>query len=155
VSEPSRVPAHQSPKTSGDDAESPLRVERWTLVRDVLVFQAKMFLEGFRDLLLVPLTLGAGLLGLLFGGERPARLFREVLRLCRRFDGWLDLFGPLRPRAGREPRGRKLDDYVERLERKILEDHERGGPSRSAARALDSALDRLQRRGKSRKSAGD
>ena len=37
---------------------------RWLLIRDTLVFQAKMLLEGIRDLVLVPLTLLAAGLGL-------------------------------------------------------------------------------------------
>jgi hypothetical protein len=38
--------------------------ERWKFLRDVAVFQLKMFLDNLRDLVLMPVSLGAALLDL-------------------------------------------------------------------------------------------
>ena len=47
--------------------------ERWTLARDIAVLQAKLVIDGLRDLLLVPASLTVGLVSL-FSTEngRPA-----------------------------------------------------------------------------------
>ena len=125
-----------------------LSQRRWKLIRDVLVFQAKMMIEGLRDVALVPLTLLAGAFGLLFGRERPERIFHDVLRLGHRFDTWLNLFAPAGKRAppealgsGEEP---TIDQYFERIEHKLLEQHGHGGLTRSARETVDDWLDSLQ-----------
>lgn len=82
--------------SSGDDEVHTSRLE---LLWDVLVFQLKLLADGLRDLLLSPLSLGAALLGLLFGGDRPGRYLQAVLRFGRRTELWINLFGHRR-RAG-------------------------------------------------------
>ena len=54
---PGALPAIEPP-------EEERKRNRWLLIRETLAFQAKMLLEGTRDLLLVPLTLLAAALGL-------------------------------------------------------------------------------------------
>ena len=48
---------------------------RATLVRNSLLFQVKLLADGFRDFLLVPVSLVATLIGLLRSGEDPEREF--------------------------------------------------------------------------------
>ena len=71
----------QSPSTRGD------------LVRDSAVFQLKLMADGFRDLVLVPVSLIATLIGLLRGGEDPHREFHQVIDLGRASEKWINLFG--------------------------------------------------------------
>jgi hypothetical protein len=120
---------------------------RWGLIRDVLVFQAKMVLEGVRDLLLPIATLVAGTAGLVLGGERPERAFHDVLRAAVRFDLWLNLFGPIGERgraAHLSPDPEGVDRYFHALEALIVEQHEKGALTRSARQTIDGWLDRLQ-----------
>jgi hypothetical protein len=42
---------------------------RWHLIRDVAVFQLKLGLDALRDLVLSPISLIAGIVDLVFGGE--------------------------------------------------------------------------------------
>ena len=65
---------------------------RWELIRDALVFQAKLFLDGLRDLLLVPVSLVALVVDLVTGGEHAGRNFYGVVLLGRRSESWIDLF---------------------------------------------------------------
>jgi hypothetical protein len=63
------------------------------LIRDLLIFQLKLVLDGLKDLVLIQLSLGAVLFDLLFGRPGRASLFYGVLRLSERFDLWLNLYG--------------------------------------------------------------
>lgn len=141
-----REPADQQSEASRAPAAQKER--RWQLIRDVLVFQVKMIVEGLRDVLLVPATLLAAAFGVFLGGERPERMFHDVLRAGHRFDTWLNLFGPTGQRpppqelaSGEDP---TIDQYFERIEEKLVEQHGRGGMTRSARQAVDSWLDTIQ-----------
>ena len=54
--------------------------ERWTFFRDVLVFQLKMLLDNVRDFALMPVSLVAALIDLIFKGNRHGSLFYQVPR---------------------------------------------------------------------------
>ncbi len=54
--------------------------ERWRFIRDVVVFQLKMFLDNVRDFALMPISLGAALIDLVSKGEREGTLFYKVLK---------------------------------------------------------------------------
>lgn len=121
---------------------------RWELMRDALVFQGKLFIDGVRDLLMVPLSLFAAILDLLGVGRNAGLHFYDMIRLGRRTEAWINLFGSadhtlLAPerdsRAG-------LDLMVDRLEAMVVEEYERGGITTSAKEAVDRALDGLHRR---------
>ena len=82
-----------------DPSGTPAKVaadDRWALVWDVLVFQIKLSLDALRDLVMSPLSLGALLLGLVAGGARPSRYFEAVLRVGRRSEHVINLFGSRR-----------------------------------------------------------
>src|SRR5215510_2197359 len=53
---------------------------RWRFLRDVMVFQLKLFLDNVRDFALVPISLVAALIDLIYKGEREGTLFYKVLR---------------------------------------------------------------------------
>lgn len=65
---------------------------RWVILRDLCIFQAKLFLDGAKDIALAPLSIGAVALDILFPGSQPGRRFYAVMRIGERFDSWLSLF---------------------------------------------------------------
>jgi len=65
------------------------RPSRRVVLRDVLIFQLKLWLDGLKDVFLSPLSIGAAVLDVLF----HKGLFYRVLRLGERFDLWLNLYG--------------------------------------------------------------
>ncbi len=67
--------------------------DRWTLIRDLAVFQVKLLFDGFRDLLLLPISLIAGFVSLIKGGRTPSSEFYDLLKLGRRSEHWINLFG--------------------------------------------------------------
>lgn len=147
-----------------DDDGLAHRERRWRLVRDLVVFQGKLFVDGIKDLVLSPVSLVAALVGMLTNREDPGRPFYLVLRLGHGFDRWVNLFGQHRaslPPAS-EPaaadalealparhHGEGLDAYVARLEQVLVEQYRRGGLTAKAKDALDQALDGLHERRRS------
>ena len=51
-------------KKSTEDGQMP---DRWTLIRDILVLQLKLVVDGMRDFILVPISLIVGIASLLKG----------------------------------------------------------------------------------------
>jgi len=68
-------------------------VSRWVIVRDLGLFQLKLFLDGVIDVTLAPLSIAAALIEILFGGERRGKMFYVILRFGEKADLWLNLYG--------------------------------------------------------------
>ena len=126
-------------------------VDRWTLIRDIVVLQFKLVVDGFRDFLLVPISIVAGLLSLLRGGDRPGAEFYELLRLGRRSERVINLFGAadrLPPAADEDDGVPDIDDMVGKLEGYLVEEYKRGGITAQAKDRLDDIVDRINRAGR-------
>ena len=67
--------------------------KRGTLVRNAVVFQLKLMADGLRDLVLLPVSLVATVIGLLRGGDEPEREFLQVIEIGRESEQWINLFG--------------------------------------------------------------
>jgi hypothetical protein len=65
---------------------------RWVILRDLVIFQIKLMLDGAKDVVLAPLSICAAVLDLFFPGSRPGRRFYAVMRLGEKYDRWLSLF---------------------------------------------------------------
>jgi hypothetical protein len=74
-------------------AGKPKTGSRLRIVRDVVVFQAKLALEALLDLMLIPVSLAAAGLDLLLGNWRRPRIFHAVLRFGERIERRIDLWG--------------------------------------------------------------
>ncbi len=127
-----------------EPAGMPLDASRWRLIRDVLAFQLKLFVDGVRDFVMMPVSLGAAVLDLIGVGPRPGHQFYRLLRFGRETDRWIDLFGAVEPDrlTGAAPIG--LDALIERIERVVVQEYDRGGITSAAKRSVDRALDALQ-----------
>lgn len=107
---------------TGDEARNVGFDASWGgVLRDVLLFQFKLVVDGLKDLCLAQLALGATMIDLVRRDGSPGRRFYGIVRLSERFDGWLDLHEPL----GRVPEdtpdyappaGRSVDDLVDGVE---------------------------------------
>lgn len=91
------------------------------VLRDVLLFQFKLVVDGLKDLCLAQVALGAAMIDLVRRDGSPGRRFYGVVRLSERFDGWLDLHEPLARVPGdtpdyTPPAGRSVDDLVDGVE---------------------------------------
>jgi hypothetical protein len=126
---------------------------RAQMVRDLIVFQCKLLADGFRDLLLVPLSLGAAIVALLRRGPTPGPEFYDVLRMGRSSEHWINLFGAVSqvhgPESGedRHP-GNDIDELVSRVESFVVDEYRSGAVTAQAKAKLDRALAAMRRRNK-------
>lgn len=123
--------------------------ERWVLIRDMLVFQCKLVADGFRDLVLLPVSLIAGLISLLGKGPNPGPEFYDLLRFGRRSERWINLFGVIERKDGPTSDDEKLaardfDDMVSKVESFLIDEYRKGGVTAQAKQRMDDALDSLQ-----------
>lgn len=126
--------------------------DRWTLIRDVLVLQIKLVVDWLRDVILVPVSLIVGIVSLITSrsdGE-GGNEFYELLRMGRRTERWIDLFGAAErvygPATAQEQfPAESIDELVNRVESFVVAEYRRGGVTRQAKDRLDRALDSLHR----------
>lgn len=71
-----------------------MTASRPVLIRDFLIFQLKLVLDGFKDVFLFQASIVAVVIDLFFSGRRK-RLFYRVMRLGERIDLWLNLHGAI------------------------------------------------------------
>jgi len=123
-------------------------VDRWTLLRDVTVFQGKLILDGLRDLLLSPISIAAALIGIVSGGDRPGRQFYDLLYIGKRSESFINLFGAashVSPPSFDKEGGESVDALVDRLENVARQQYEKGGLTQNAKDAVDRALDAINK----------
>jgi len=135
--------------------------DRWTLIRDILVLQVKLVVDGLRDFVLVPISMLIGIISLLKAGNASGREFYDLLRVGRRSERWINLFGAAERVYGpaiaddRFP-AEDIDELVSRVESFVVDEYRQGGVTRQAKDQLDRALNSLHKLAsrKERKSAG-
>jgi len=125
---------------------------RWSLARDIAVFQAKLIVDGLRDLVMVPASLVAGIISLASGTDgQPGTQFYRLLGVGKHSERWINLFGALRnaPPDLEHPEpfpDADLDDIVGKLEAFVVDDQQRSGMTAQARERVEKALSALQKR---------
>ncbi len=125
--------------------------DRWTLVRDVAVFQVKLVFDGLRDVVLLPISLVAGIVSLVKGGGSPSSEFYDLLKVGRRSERWINLFGAASHYHGPPSEEEKfavedIDVMVSRVESFVVDEYRKGGVTAQAKERLDKALDHLHKK---------
>lgn len=126
--------------------------ERGRLIRDAVVFQGKLVVDGIRDLVLLPVSLIAAVVSLVGKGNSPGPEFYDLLRLAKRSERWINLFGAVeKGESGKiaNPDGQSesisdLDALVSRVETFLVDEYNRGGVTAQAKERMDAALDSLR-----------
>lgn len=122
-----------------ENDKAPPSSPRIALIRDATVLQVKLLADGLRDAALIPFSLiGAGI-GLIRGGEDADREFRQIIKLGRRTERWINLFGHHRPLARKHPAG-SLDSLIERVENVVRDQYRKGSTTSEAKAAIEKAL---------------
>jgi len=125
--------------------------ERWTLVRDIAVLQAKLIVDGLRDLVLVPASIVAGIVSLTSGTDgRPGTQFYQLLGLGKQSERWINLFGALEnapPDLEQiEPfPDADMDELVGKLETFVRDEESRGTVTNQARERLEKVLNAINR----------
>jgi hypothetical protein len=63
------------------------------VLRDLIIFQIKLLLDGVADVVIAQIAVLAVLVDLLFPAERKGKRFYAVMARAERFDRWLSLYG--------------------------------------------------------------
>ena len=126
--------------------------DRRMLIRDVLVFQFKLIVDGLRDFFLVPVAFVAGLLSFFNSKDGvPGPQFYHLLQFGKQSEEWIDLFGAMR-NAPPEVRGsvnfpdESMDQILDRIETFVVDEEKRGGITAQARERLEKALRGFQNR---------
>lgn len=106
---------------------------RGRLIRETAVLQLKLLADGIRDAILIPLSLVAALIGLVEGGKNCDEKFRRVVKLGRRSERWINLFGEQQPLDVSHPAG-SMDNILNQVE-SVVRDQYRKGRSAAETRA--------------------
>ena len=122
------------------DPES--RSRRAELIRETALLQIKLLADGFRDAVLIPVSLIAALIGLLRGGDNPDREFRRIIKLGRRSERWINLFGHQRP-LGKSHPADSLDNVLGRVESAIVKQYRKGQTATNDRAADQQKSDKL------------
>ena len=129
----------------------------WRLLRDVLVFQGKLALDGLRDLLLSPLSLVAAVAGVIVSPADPHRFLRHLLLFGRKSDHFINLFelpdsdpalaaGDVAPSAdGSAPKATTTSSsiYIKQLEDLLMTEYRKGGIVKDVKEGTDEVLRKL------------
>jgi len=113
--------------------------KRSVLIRNAVVFQLKLMADGLRDLVLLPVSLVATVIGLLRGGDEPEREFLRVIEIGRESEQWINLFGnhdvPDHSNAVAS-----IDALFSKVEKTLKQQYQAAGISKSAQAEIDQAL---------------
>jgi hypothetical protein len=136
-------------KFSPQEEQSPPAL--WTLIRDIGVLQVKLVVDGFRDLVLVPASLVAGIVSLAkTKNGKPGTEFYKLVSIGKQSEQWINLFGAA-DNAPPEvvetmPFGNgDIDEIVSRVETFVVDEYRRGGVTAQAKVRIDKALAAMQR----------
>lgn len=133
----------QPVNTDGDE-------DRWALIRDVAVLQAKLIVDGVRDLLLVPISILAGIVSLVKSDFSAGNEFYELMRLGKKSEHWINLFGAADQLPDRDHDyvnfpDEDIDAIVTRVETFVVNEYRKGGVTRQAKERIDKAITSLHK----------
>lgn len=133
---------------NNDKEDNQAQADRWTLIRDIAVFQMKLIVDGLRDLILLPVSLIVGLYSLAQAGSQSGTEFYDLLRIGQRSEHWINLFGAAEHAKGPGALDSffpndDIDEMVSRLETFVVDEYNKGGVTAQAKKHLDQALNRL------------
>jgi hypothetical protein len=122
--------------------------DHWKFLRDVLVFQLKMFISNVRDFALMPVSLVAAFIDLFFKGERHGALFYRVLRWAAHSEKMIDVYSAIEsdPTSSLEVNPNyTVDAAIARLEGVLVRECEKGGTAASIKAAMDRTIEQLHK----------
>lgn len=102
-----------------------------------MVFQLKLLMDGIRDVALVPISLIAGVIGVVRGGPDADRPFESVLQFGRRTKVWINLFG--------HQQGDTSDKLFEPLQKKVFTELHSNPQLKQVGTHIGSQLDKVVR----------
>ncbi|MEM6514522.1 MAG: hypothetical protein AAF660_16040 [Pseudomonadota bacterium] len=139
-----------SEETSLEETQQEPESDRWTLIRDVAVLQVKLVADGLRDLVLVPVSLIAGLVSIFASNPEDRTTFYRVVCMGKQSEKWINLFGvydnapqSLKDEYQFDDGG--IDDLVDKVETFVVNEYQNGEVTATAKQHLENALNELKK----------
>ena len=117
---------------------------RWKFIRDVAVFQLKLFLNNVHNFVQIPLTLVVALVDLIFKTEPEGARFYKLLAYGRTIDDSIDIYSVIAHHERSLNSDYTVDNLVSKLEGVIVREYQKGGTAASVKAAVDRAIDEMQ-----------
>jgi ribosome-associated translation inhibitor RaiA len=117
---------------------------RWAFLRDVAVFQFKLFLNNLHNFFQIPLTLVVAAIDVIFKTEPEGERFYKTLEYGRMIDDSIDIYSVIAHREKSLNKDFTVDAVVSQLEGVIAKEVQKGGSAASMKAALDKAIDAMQ-----------
>ncbi len=104
-----------------------------------------MLLDNVRDFALMPISLIAALIDLIFKGERQGSIFYQVLRWGAHSERVINVYGAIEEhdRPDLNP-NYTVDAVIAKLEGVLVRECEKGGTAASVKAAMDRAIGQIQ-----------
>ncbi len=126
-------------------------IERWALIRDMLVFQIKLAMDAIRDLLLSPVSIICGLADILIGNSLSKSYFHKLMDFGHQTDSWLNLFGNHKKNtenlndigSQKAKADMNVDQLFTQVESLLKEQHGKGGLTASTKATIDRYLNKI------------
>jgi len=138
--------------------ESHPQSPKWILVRDLAVLQAKLIVDGFRDLVLLPASFIAAIVSFMRVDDGvPGPQFYNLLAAGKRSERWINLFGALQNAPESVNQSNQygdidMDAIFTKVESFVVTEYKSGGVTAQAKSRIDEALQAM--RDKKQKDSG-
>ena len=124
---------------------------RWTLIRDMLIFQIKLAIDAIRDLFLSPVSIICGLVDILLGKTLSKSYFYKLMGFGHQSDAWLNLFGDNNKDTAnsndienhKSKPEMNVDQLFSKVESLLKDQHEKGGLTATAKSNIDRYLNKI------------
>jgi ribosome-associated translation inhibitor RaiA len=129
----------QTPGTSNIDPHA-----RWRFLRDVGVFQFKLFLNNMHNFFQVPLVLVVALIDVIFKTDPEGARFYKLLEYGRTIDDSIDIYSVIAHREKAMNTTFTVDNVLSTVEGAIVREYQKGGSAASMKAAVDKVIDEMQ-----------
>lgn len=126
------------------------KIARWDLIRDMLVFQAKLAIDAIRDLFLSPVSIICGLADIFLGNSLSKSYFHKLMNIGHQTDSWLNLFGNhnkgtknFTVKNKQTTVDMNVDQLFSHVESLLKEQHGKGGLTATTKASIDRYLNKI------------
>jgi len=142
-----------------------LNINRWKMLKKLIVFQVKLAFDAVRDLLLSPVSFVCTMIDIFTHATEEKSLFNQLMKLGNKTDHWLNLFnhsskyneGNLAKDSpstlptslnDKEKSEKNVDQIFDKIEAIIREQHKNGSVTASAKASIDFYLGKINQKSK-------
>jgi len=127
--------------------ETPSKHKSWPLIRQAIVFQLKLGLDAFRDVLMSPVSILLLIADIVMANNHQKSYFIRLMRLGKKSDNWINLFGVDSPNTKPSDKivaaDSNVDYWFTKIEDVIKEQQVDGKLSQSGKEKLQQYFSRI------------